>query len=95
MIAWLNCLVINEDFSSSINVLANFVPMFATRLVAIRFIISNGIPDYKMTKVGRLFGSVYWRLNKDTSNLPIIFQNAAIRFNVLNEKVDLRTEFSD
>ena len=48
-----------------------------------------------MTKVGSLFGSVYWSLNKDTSNLPIIFQNAAIRFNVLNEKVDFRTELSD
>ena len=30
---------------------ANFAPMFATRLVAFRFIISNGIPDYEMTKV--------------------------------------------
>ena len=48
-----------------------------------------------MTKVGRLFGSIYWRLNKETSNLPIIFQNAVIRFNVLDEKIDFRTEFSD
>ena len=74
---------------------ANFAPMLATRLVVFRFIISNGIPDYKITKVWRLFGSVYWGLNKDTSNLPITFQNAVIRFNTLDEKNDLRTEFSD
>ena len=30
---------------------ANFAPMFATRLVAFRFIIGNGIPDLKITKV--------------------------------------------
>ena len=48
-----------------------------------------------MTKVGRLSGSVFWRLNKDTSNLLIIFQNAVIRFNVLDEKIDFRTEFSE
>ena len=27
-----------------------------------------------LTKVGRLFGSAYLRLNSDTSTLPIIFQ---------------------
>ena len=43
----------------------------------------------------KIIGSVYWRLNKDTSNLPIIFQNAVIRFNALDEKIDFRTEFSD
>ena len=64
---------------------ANFAPMFATRLVAFRFIISNGIPDLRNTKVWRFFGSVYWRLNKDTSNLPVIFQNAVIRFIALDE----------
>ena len=45
MIAWLICLVISENFSSSINVLANFASMFATQFVAFRFIISNCIPD--------------------------------------------------
>ena len=44
-----------------------------------------------MTKVGRLFGSVFWRLNKDTANLSIVFQNAVIRFNALDEKIDFRT----
>ena len=48
-----------------------------------------------MTKVGRLFGSVYWRLNKDTSNLFIIFHNAVIGFIALDEMIDFRTEFSD
>ena len=48
-----------------------------------------------MTKAGRLFGSVYWWLNKDASNLPIIFQNVVIRFNALDEKIYFRTEFSD
>ena len=42
-----------------------------------------------------MFGSVYWKLNKDTSNLPIIFQNAVIRLSALDEKVDFRTELSD
>ena len=45
MIAWLNCLVINENLSSSVNVFANFASMFATWFVAFRFIISNSIPD--------------------------------------------------
>ena len=62
---------------------------------AFKFIISNSIPDQKLTKVERLSGSIYWRLNKDTSNLSIIFQNAVIRFNALDEMIDLRTEFSD
>ena len=87
--------MINENITSSINVFANFASMFATRFVAFRFIISNSIPDYELTKVGRLFGSVYWRLNKDTSNLSIIFQNTAIRFIALDEMIDFRTEFSD
>ena len=43
----------------------------------------------------RLFGSVYLRLNKDTTNLSIIFQNVVIRFNALDEVIDLRTEYSD
>ena len=73
----------------------NFSSMFATRFVAFSFIISNIIPDYQLTKFGRLFGSVYWRLNEDTSNLPIIFQNVVIRFNALDEMIDLRTKFSD
>ena len=42
-----------------------------------------------------MFGSVLWRLNKDTPNLSIIFQNAVIRFNALDEMIDFRTEFSD
>ena len=42
-----------------------------------------------------LLGSVYWRLNKDTSNLSIIFQYAVIRFNALDEIINFRTEFSD
>ena len=42
-----------------------------------------------------LFGSVYWRLNKDTSNLPIIFQNAVIRLIALYEKIDFMNEISD
>ena len=95
IIAWLNCHVINENINSSINVFANFASMFATRLVAIRFIISNGIPDLKMTKVGRLFGCVYWRLSKHTSNLSIMIQNAVIRFIALDEMIDFRNEFSD
>ena len=45
IIAWFNCLVINKNFSSSVNVFANFASMFATRFVAVRFIISNSIPD--------------------------------------------------
>ena len=45
--------------------------------------------------VGRLSGSVYWRLNKDTSNRSIIFQNAVIRFNAFDEMIDFMTEFSD
>ena len=82
----------NEDFSSSINVFANFASMFAIRFVAFRFIISNFIPDQKLTKVGRLFGSIYWRLNKDTSNLSFIFQKAVIRFSALDEMIDFSTE---
>ena len=48
-----------------------------------------------ITKVWRLFGSVYWRLIKNTSNPSIVFQNAVIRLSALDEKIDLRTEFSD
>ena len=95
MIAWLYCLVINASFSSSVDVFAIFASMFATRFVAFRLIISNSIPDWKLTNVGRLFGSVYWRLNEDTSNLSIIFQNVVIRFNALDEMIDPRSEFSD
>ena len=95
MIAWHYCLVINEDLSSTVNVLATFASMFATRFVAFRFIISNSIPDWKLTKIGRLFGSLYWRLNKDTTNLSIIFQNVVIRFDALDEMIDFRAEFSD
>ena len=95
MITWLNCLVINKSISSSINVFANFASMFATRFVAFRFIISNSIPDLQLTKVWRLFGSVYWRLNKDTSNLSIIFLNAVVRLNTLDEVIDFWTQFSD
>ena len=58
IIAWLNCLVINENFSSCVNV---FTSMFSTRFVAFRFIISNSIPDWKLMKVGRLFWDVCWR----------------------------------
>ena len=58
-------------------------------------IISNSIPNSKLTKVGRLFGSVYWRLNKDTNNSSIIFQNVVIGFNALDEIIDFITEFSD
>ena len=58
MIAWLYCLVINEYLSSSVYVFANFASMFATMFIAFRFIISNSIPDLKLTKFGRLFGSV-------------------------------------
>ena len=46
-------------------------------------------------KVGRLFGSAYWKLNKYTSNIPIIFQNVGIRLKALDEIIDFRTEFSD
>ena len=74
---------------------ANIAPMFATRLVAFRFIISHGIPDKKMTKAGRLFGSLYWKLNKDTSNLPIILHNVVIRFSAMDENIDFRNEYSD
>ena len=45
IVVWLNCLVINENLSSSINVFANFASMFATRFVALRFIIRNNIHD--------------------------------------------------
>ena len=48
-----------------------------------------------LIRILRRFGGVYWRLNKYTSNLPIIFQNAVNRFNALDEKIDFRTEFSD
>ena len=58
-------------------------------------IISNSIPNSKLTKVGRLFGSVYCRLNKDTNNSSIIFQNVVIGFNALDEIIDFITEFSD
>ena len=61
--------MINENISSSVNVIANFASMFATQLVAFRFIISNSIPEYKLMKVGRLFGSVCWRLSEDTYNI--------------------------
>ena len=44
-VAWLNCLVINENLSSSINVFVNFACMFATRFVAFGLIICNCIPD--------------------------------------------------
>ena len=42
---WPVCLVISEDFSSSVNVFAIFASMFATQFVAFRFIISDSIPD--------------------------------------------------
>ena len=45
IIAWLSCLVINENNSSCINVSANLASMFATRFFAFSFIVSNGIPD--------------------------------------------------
>ena len=85
----------NGSISSSINVFASFASMFATRFVAFRFIVSNSIPDLKLSKVGRLYGSVYRKLNKDTSNLSIIFLNVVIRFSALDEMIDFRTEFSD
>ena len=44
--------MINGNFSISVDVFANFASMLATRLAAFGFIISNGIPDYKLTKVG-------------------------------------------
>ena len=44
-IAWSYCLVINENISSSVDVFANFASMTATRFVAFRFIILNGIPE--------------------------------------------------
>ena len=77
--------MINENISSS------SVNVFATRFVAFRLIISNSIPDWKLTKVGSLFGNVCWRLNKDTSIIP----HVVIRFNALDEIIDFRTEFSD
>ena len=79
--------MINENLSCSVNVFANFASMFATRLFAFRFIISNSIPDLKLTNVGRLFRRVCWRLNEDTSNLSIIFRNVVIRFNALDEMI--------
>ena len=85
----------NENISSSVDVFVSFASMFVTRIVAFRFIISISIPDLKMTKVGRLFGRVFWRLSINTSNLSIIFQNVVIRFNALNEMINIRTEFSD
>ena len=48
VIAWLNCLVINEIIRSSINVFASFASMIATRFVAFRFIVNNSIPDNKL-----------------------------------------------
>ena len=48
-----------------------------------------------MTKVGRLIGRVFWRLNKDTSNISLNFQNAVVGFIAVDEMIDLRTEFSD
>ena len=95
IIALPNCLVINENISNSINEFVIFACMFATRLVAFRFIISNSNPDEMLTKIGRLSGSVFWRLNKDTSNLSIIFENAVIRLNALNEIINVRTECID
>ena len=86
--------MINENFGSSVNVFTNFASMFATRFFAFRFIIRSSIPDYMLTKVGRLFGSAYWGMDEDTSNLSIIFQNVVIRFNALDEMIDFRTEFS-
>ena len=59
------------------------------------FIISNSIPGEKLTKFGRLFYAIYWRLNKVTSNPSIIFQNVVIRLNALHEMIDFRTEFND
>ena len=95
MIAWLYCHVIKVNISSSVNVFANFASMFFTRFVAFWFIICDCIPDEKLTKFGRFFGSVCWRLNRDTSNLSIIFRNVVDRFNALDEIIDLRTEFCD
>ena len=34
-------------------------------------------------------------MNKDTSNLSIIFKNVVIRLIALDEMIDLRTEFSE
>ena len=43
----------------------------------------------------RLFGRVYLRLSINTYTHSIIFQNVVIRFNALDEMIDIRTEFSD
>ena len=40
-----------ENINSSVNVFGNFAYMFATRFAAFRFIISNSIPDWKLTNV--------------------------------------------
>ena len=44
--------VINTSFSYSVDVFINFESMFAIRIIAMSFIISNSIPDKNLAKNG-------------------------------------------